>query len=74
LIKRNCQKKKEIQQQIKADKDGKKREDAHSQLVSNITEGDYNLKKATTVDKTKLTKEELAAQIKAEKEAPTEES
>jgi len=67
--------KKELSSQIKAEKQAKKRDDAHSKALGDISEGDYNLKKATTVDKSKLpSKEEIQAQIKAEKEATDEPS
>jgi hypothetical protein len=59
-------KKKDLAEQIKAEKDAQTREE----MLDDISEGDYRLKKTETVDKSKLPdKGELTAQIKAEKAA-----
>jgi len=58
-------KKKEIAAEIQAEKDA----NAHDKVLSDIVDGDYQLKKAETVDKSKLPeKSKLAGQIKEEKE------
>jgi len=59
-------KKKDLAEQIKSEKDAQTREE----MLDDISEQDYRLKKTETADKTKLPdKGELAAQIKAEKAA-----
>jgi len=58
-------KKKDIAKQIQSEKDAQ----ARDELLEDISERDYQLKKTATVDKSQLpTKAEMKAQIKAEKQ------
>jgi len=62
----------EMKAQIKAEKQEQKREAEFTQVLTDISERDYHLKKTDTVDKSNLTKKskkEQKAIIKAEKEA-----
>jgi len=63
--------KEELQAQIKSEKQDQQREAAHTQLLDNISEGDYRLKHTETVDKSlaKKSKKELRELIKNEKDA-----
>jgi len=58
-------KKKDLAKQIQSEKDAQ----ARDELLEDISERDFNLKKTSTVDKSKLpAKEEMKAQITAEKQ------
>jgi len=63
--------KEELNKQIKAEKQEQKREGDYNQVLGDITEGDYRLKKTETNESNiaKKSKKELKALIKAEKEA-----
>jgi len=61
----------EMKKQIQAEKQEQKREGDYNQVMSDIQEGDYRLKKTETNEANiaKKSKKELRALIKAEKEA-----
>jgi len=61
----------ELTAQIKAEKQGKKIDDAQSAVIADVTKGEKKLKKAKTNDKSKAKKSDLAAQLKSEKEGQT---